>query len=761
MPIEDLLQKTDFCPEPMAVLSPDGTINACNGPFAQQLSVASEGLVGTRLDSLAAVSAHAIEEYLHACMVTQGVVQGSLLLQRRADTVAVQARAVAYSARPGASASEILLRLSAEKEQTPESASDPVRIMPARWREIEDSLRRQSQILEVTLASIGEAIIVTDIHGRASFMNTVAEALTGWTSEAAKGLDLSRVFRVISEQNREPLEGLVSKVLRTGVIHGVANHTLLIRRDGREIPIENSAAPIRTATGALFGVVLVFKDVTARRRAEHERGWLAAIVESSNDAIVSKSLDGQITSWNPAAERLFGYTAEETIGNSITLIIPPDLWEEERQILARLRAGERIEHFETIRITRDGRRLEVSLTVSPIKDQAGCIVGASKIARDISERKQDERVVREADRRKDEFLATLSHELRNPLAPIRNAAHILCKKEHSDPQMKLACTIIDRQLRQVTRLVDDLLDISRVTNGGLALINEPFDLRTLLRTLQTSLQPAFTANAQTLRVALPEDPLYVEADRARLMQVFTNLLTNANKYTPDGGLIEVAASRNNDRILVSVRDTGIGIAQEMLDRVFELFAQVDRSSQRSRGGLGIGLTLAQRLIKAQGGRIRVRSEGPEKGSEFVVELPASAAPAPVHAAPPNRAAPVSRKVLVVDDNTDSAVTLAALLGSFGHDTRSAHSGRSALDITETFRPDVVILDIGMPEMDGYETARQLRARYGSQAIRLIALTGWVDSGDRARAEGTGFDAYVVKPSDLGTLVQLIAHQEPI
>lgn len=759
MPIKDLLQKTDFFPEPMAVLSPDGTINACNRPFAQQLSVPSEGLVGTRLDSLAALSAHAIEEYLHACMATQDVVQGSLLLQRRADTVAVQARAVAYSARPGASASEILLRLSAEKEQSPgqESAADPARIVPARWREIEDSLRRQSHILEVTLASIGEAVIVTDIHGRPSFMNTVAEALTGWTTEGAKGLDLTRVFRVINEQNREPCEDLVSRVLRTGVIHGVANHTLLIRRDGREIPIENSAAPIRTSTGALFGVVLVFKDVTARRRAEHERGWLAAIVESSNDAIVSKSLDGQITSWNPAAERLFGYTAEETIGKSIMLIIPPDLWAEEQELLARLRAGERIEHFETVRIARDGRRLEVSLTVSPIRDQSGRIVGASKIARDISERKQDERVAREADRRKDEFLATLSHELRNPLAPIRNAAHILCKKEHSDPELKLACTIIDRQLRQLTRLVDDLLDISRVTNGGLALINEPFDLRALLRTLQTSLQPAFTANAQTLRVALPEDPLYVEGDRARLMQVFTNLLTNANKYTPDGGLIEVEASRNNDRVLVSVRDTGIGIAQEMLDTVFELFAQVDRSSQRSRGGLGIGLTLAQRLIKAHGGRIRVRSDGPEKGSEFIVELPVSAAPAPVHAAPPvDRAAQVSRKVLVVDDNIDSAVTLAALLGSFGHDTRVAHSGRSALDITETFRPDVVILDIGMPEMDGYETARQLRARHGSRAIRLIALTGWVDSGDRGRAEGRGFDAYVVKPSDLGTLVQLIA-----
>lgn len=759
MPIKDLLQKTDFFPEPMALLSPDGTINACNGPFARELSVSPEGLVGTRLESLAALSAHAIEEYLHACMVTQDVVQGSLLLQRRADTVAFQARGVAYAARPGASASEILLRLSAGQEQTPgeESAPESARIVPARWREIEDSLRRQSQILEVTLASIGEAVIVTDIHGRPSYMNTVAEALTGWTTESAKGLDLTRIFPVINEYNREPVEDLVAKVLRTGVIHGVANHTLLIRRDGREIPIENSAAPIRTSTGALFGVVLVFKDVTARRRAEHERGWLAALVESSNDAIVSKSLDGQITSWNPAAERLFGYTAGEAIGHSIMLIIPPELREEERELLARLRAGERIEHFETLRITRDGRRLEVSLTVSPIKDQSGRIVGASKIARDISERKQNDRLAREAERRKDEFLATLSHELRNPLAPIRNATHILCKKEHSDPEGKLACTIIDRQLRQLTRLVDDLLDISRVTNGGLELISEPFDLRALLRTLQTSLQPAFTANTQTLRLLLPEDPLYVEADRARLMQVFTNLLTNANKYTPDGGLIEVEGSRENDRVLISVRDTGIGIAPEMLDRVFELFAQVDRSSQRSRGGLGIGLTLAQRLIHAHGGRIRVRSDGPGKGSEFIVELRASAAPAIVRPVlTDNRLRRVSRKVLVVDDNIDSAVTLSALLDSFGHNTRVAHSGRSALDIAEIFRPDVVILDIGMPEMDGYETARELRALYGSQAIRLIALTGWVDAGDRARAEGTGFDAYVVKPSDLGTLVELIA-----
>ena len=351
------------------------------------------------------------------------------------------------------------------------------------------------------------------------------------------------------------------------------------------------------------------------------REWLAAVVDSADDAIVSHMFDGRIVSWNPAAARLFGYSQSEAVGNPMTLIIPTERQEEGRQMLTRVFAGERIERVETTRVARDGRRVEVSLTISPVRDRAGRLIGMSQIVRDIDERKRNERAAREADRRKDEFLATLSHELRNPLAPISSATRTLLQLEPADSAARTACAVIDRQLQQLTRLVDDLLDIGRIAAGSVELIKERFDLRELLNTAQASLLPAFANAGQSFRLHLPEDPLWVEADRTRLLQVFTNLLTNANKYTPDGGVVEVDSGRRGEWIVVSVRDSGIGISAEMLERVFDLFAQVDRSARRTRGGLGIGLALAKRLLEVHGGRIEARSDGPGKGTEFVLQLP--------------------------------------------------------------------------------------------------------------------------------------------
>ncbi len=758
MPIRDLLQGTDFFPEPMALVRRDGTIDSFNQPFAEQLALPPERLQGARLDSLAAMSAVAIEEYVRACASSQQAVKGSLLLRRRAETIALQARGIAYPPRSVPSVSQILLRLTAEGAESAAAGSPPGSNGASlhEWRESEDSLRRQSHILEVTLASIGDAVIVTDAEGRATFLNPAAEALTGWATQSAKGRALDEIFPILNEYSRKPVVNPVVRVLRTGTIVGLANHTLLIARDGREIPIDNSAAPIRSPSGELFGVVLVFRDVSAQRRAHHERAWLAEIVNSSNDAIISKTLDGQITSWNHAAVLLFGYSAEEAIGKSITLIIPPERHAEEREVLARLRAGERIEHFETIRVTRDGRRVEVSLTVSPIRNEDGHIVGASKIARDISDRKIHERALREADRRKDEFLATLAHELRNPLAPIRNAAHVLCRAQHAEPTLRTACEIMDRQLRQLTRLVDDLLDVSRVATGGVQLVREKVDVKALLNTMAASLQPAYSAESQTLTVSFADQPLYTHGDRTRLMQVFANVMTNANKYTPDGGRIDIEARREGRYVVVSVRDTGIGISEPMLERVFELFAQVDPSSRLTRGGLGIGLTLAKRLVELHGGHIEARSAGRDRGSEFIVRLPACDPPATEDIpSAPSPFPPVTRKILVVDDNVDGAVSLSILLDNAGHDTRVAHGGLEALAVAEEFLPDVVILDIGMPGLDGYETARRIRERPWSTGVRLIALTGWGQQADREKAARAGFDAHLVKPADLRVLQEML------
>src|SRR4051812_12765959 len=364
MPIKELLGATDFFLEPMVLVSRAGIIETPNQSFAEQLELPVESLPGRRRDTLAAASASAVQEHLRASTESVRAVAGSPLLRRRAETSALQARGVAYPPNSAPSASHVLLQLVSQKQ---EPFSSSTRSRSARnaenWYEIEQSLRRQSQILEVTLASIGDAVLVTDDQGHITFTNSVASRLTEWPLEQAKGRPLTEVFPIINEHTRKPVENPVSKVLQTGTIVGLANHTMLISRSGREIPIDDSAAPIRLPDGTLFGVVLVFRDITEQRRSEHARAWLADIVESSDDAIVSKTLNGQITSWNPGATRLFGYAPEEIIGKSITTIVPTELHAEEADVLAHLRRGERVDHFETVRVAKDGRRVEISLTV--------------------------------------------------------------------------------------------------------------------------------------------------------------------------------------------------------------------------------------------------------------------------------------------------------------------------------------------------------------------------------------------------------------
>jgi PAS domain S-box-containing protein len=508
----------------------------------------------------------------------------------------------------------------------------------------------------------------------------------------------------------------------------------------------------------MLGSVRVFRDVTERTRAEEARARLAAIVESSDDAIVGKTLDGVIRSWNASAERLFGYTAQEAIGQSILLIIPPERQAEEKMILERLRRGERVDHFDTVRLAKGGRPIDISLTISPIRDSSGTIIGASKVARDITERKRTEEALREADRRKDEFLALLAHELRNPLAPLRNGLQVM-RLASNDPQaLSQTRAMMERQLGHMVRLIDDLLDVSRVSRNKMELRRARISLAEVVGHAIETARPQIDAAGLELTVSLPRQKIYLDADLTRLAQVVSNLLTNSAKYTERGGHVWLTAEQRPGELIVSVRDTGIGIPAEALPTIFDMFSQVDRSLERSRGGLGIGLALVKGLVEMHGGTVKAESPGPGKGSTFTVRLPtleSDPEPAPTAPREVKSATGTGLRILVVDDNRDSTLSMAMMLQLMGDEVRTAHDGVAAVQAAETFQPHVILMDVGMPRMNGYEATRRIREQPWGQTINIIALTGWGQEGDRQRSQEAGCNGHLVKPVSLPDLQELL------
>ena len=628
------------------------------------------------------------------------------------------------------------------------------------------------ELFRVTLRSIGDAVITTDTQGRITYLNEVGESLTGWSHEDALGQPLERVFQIVNEVTRLPVESPATRALREGVVVGLANHTVLIQKDGKECPIDDSAAPIRNELGYVSGCVLIFRDVTVQRLIERDKAnqlltarLLASIVETSNDAIISKSLDGIIQTWNAAAERLFGFTAEEVVGRHISLVIPPERLAEEEQIIASLKAGKRIEHYETERLRKNGQLFEVSLTISPIKDDSGNVIGASKIARDITERKRIENDLQrlaanlsDADRRKNEFLATLAHELRNPLAPMSNMLEVV-KRAGTDGQIiKRAHETLERQLGQMVRLVDDLLDLNRITHDRLELRQSEVELSTVIQQAVEVARPLIDKAGHKLIVDLPDEPIYLNADRARLAQVFGNLLNNSSKYTRPHGTITLSAKQTDGEVVVTVKDTGAGIPRDKLASIFDMFMQVDGTAERSQGGLGIGLTLVKRLAEMHGGSIEARSAGEGQGSELIVRLPVISKPAIVsQPGPAIEPEPTpQRQILIVDDNRDSADSLAMLLEITGNKTYMAHDGEEAIEAIEKHRPEVVLLDIGLPKLDGHEVCRRVRQQPWGKDIVMIALTGWGQEDDRRKSEEAGFNGHIVKPVDYEKLLDLLS-----
>lgn len=764
---------------------------------------------------------------------------------------------------------------------------------------VEQELFAERERLRITLASIGDAVVSTDADGKVVFLNAVAERLTGWKQAEAAGQPVASVLSLIHETTRAPVENPALRALRERRVIDLANHTLLIARDGRERPIDDSATPMLGPDGGALGAVLVFRDVSERKQAEEARARHAAIVESSDDAIVSKTLDGVILSWNAGAERVFGYGAAEAIGQNITFLIPPNRLPEEIDIVARLKQGLRIEHFETVRVAKGGRLVDISLSVSPIKDEDGNVIGAAKIARDITARKRTEEALREsesgrqeaaerlalavtaaslgdwswdattdtmafssraaaifgqpspcrltrmelqalihqedreraraevarsiaahsqyeieyrllrpsgeqvwisskgraqyrpdgstsgifgvvqditerkrleqelrqraeqladADRRKDEFIALLAHELRNPLAPIRAGLHLLKLGVADATAHERARAMMDRQLSHMVRLIDDLLDVSRITTNRLHLQRKPVLLGDVVSHALEVVGPAMQAAGHTLEISLPERPVVLDADLTRLAQVFGNLLSNSAKYTPGGGRISLRGEVRDHELVVTVKDTGIGIPADALPHVFEMFSQVDRNVERGTGGLGIGLALVRGLVQTHGGVVSAESPGPGQGSTFTVTLPlqsdGSAAPVTPAALEP-AAVTARRKVVIADDSVDGAEAMAELLEALGNEAHIAHDGVSVVKLVERVRPQLVLMDVGMPGQNGLDATRQIRGQSWGRHVTIIALTGWGQEADRQRSHDAGCDGHLVKPVDLLKIEKLL------
>jgi PAS domain S-box-containing protein len=789
-----------------------------------------------------------------------------------------------------------------------------------RARRAERAAREQRELLRITLHSIGDGVIATDTQGRVTFLNEVAQSLTGWTQEKAIGQALGTVFRIVSQETHLPGDDLVARALREGRVIGLANHTLLIAQDGTERAIEDSAAPIRDEAGVVVGVILVFRDVSEKQRSElmiqDARAYAESIVDTvrepllvltgdfhvasasrsfyqtfqttpaqtqgqllyelgdglwdipalrrlleqtlvhetsfhnfevehvfptighkimllnarkinrevnrtefillaiediterrhaelglreseerfrllvegvADHAIMLLDPDGRVVSWNEGVGRILGYVEEEILGQSAAVFFPLEdrqagrFENELQQARTTGRAGD-----DLWLVRKDGKRFWASGANTALHDANGRLRGFIKILRDLTERKELEETLREraeqlaeADRHKDEFLAMLAHELRNPLAPIRNALQTERLADPSPkPGVQEAREIMERQVEHLVRLVDDLLDVSRISRGKIQLHKERIDLATVLARAIEGSRPIIDGRNHVLELVLPNEMLLVEADPVRLAQVFLNLLTNAAKYTPEGGRIQLLAEvvlasalphsggDEQQEVVVRVRDTGVGIPAEMLAQVFDLFTQVDPTLDRTEGGLGIGLTLVRRLTEMHGGRVEAFSAGPGRGSEFVVRLPLAARemPSGVPKTPAGGAARrrlVHRRILVVDDNRDAAESLAVLLRLLGHDVRTAYDGRLALETAAGYDPNVILLDIGLPGLDGFEVCQRLRASPDRAKAVIIAMTGYGQEEDKRHSQKAGFDAHLVKPVDLGALQDVLARPELI
>ncbi len=636
----EFLSFADILPDAVILVHPDGQVLGQNRSAKTTLGVsAAKTLEDLCSDPLGEVAA-----YLRTCARVRTPLPGSLTLRGGAKHSVYGA---VLQPRTRSEQPLIALRIVPGERALSEFTSLKQKIAALNraiheQRRTEAEVRRQREWLRVTLRSIGDAVIATDINGHVMFMNPVAQWLTGWTEDEAVGQPIDEVFRILNEASREPCANPITRALSEGVVVGLANHTLLLSRSGIEWPIDDSAAPIRDDDGEVVGAVLVFHEI------------------------------------------------------------------------------------------RDRRRLE-----------------------DLARQRLEELVA--ADRRKDEFLATLAHELRNPLAPIMTATALLALPDGGVNRHERARSVIHRQVQQLSRLVDDLLDVSRITRGNIELRQRKgLDVATIIdHALETS-RPIIDASGHELTLDVAPGVAFVDGDPTRLEQVVCNLLNNAAKYTPRGGKISVSAKVSGAKAELRIRDTGIGITADLLPHVFDSFVQGARSLDRAQGGLGIGLTLVKKLVTLHGGSCSCSSKGEGLGAEFVVRLPLSADQVrSVTSEGASTSSASKRRVLVVDDNRDGAEQLATYLELSGHMVFVAHDGLTAIELFRIERPDVAIIDIGLPGIDGFEVARRLCKFQDASPCVLVALTGYGQEHDRQLALEAGFSHHLLKPMAPDAIAELL------
>jgi two-component system CheB/CheR fusion protein len=615
-----------------------------------------------------------------------------------------------------------------------------------------EALRRQREELRLVTDTMSAGMVRVSADLRYIWVNRVFAA---WCGRSAEDLVGRPIAEAIGEDGVRALRPYVERLLSGERVE----YERLARfpRLGQRW-IHSVAEPTFDASGATSGWVAVISDIHGRKESEAAleaaREQLQLVADSMPAAVALVSRDLRYIWVNRRCLEWLGMSAGEVIGRPMLEVIGRGNLDAIRPYIERVLEGEHVQYERLVRYGGMGERWVRNL-FSPTRDGSGWI----SVISDIHERKVMEERLREAERRKDEFLATLAHELRNPLAPIRNAVALLAKKSAPDPELAWSREVIERQVAQLTRLIDDLLDIARIAAGKLLIRKERLPLeRAIDMALETS-RPHITAAGHRLSVLLPSERVTVEGDPARLAQVFSNLLNNAARYTEGEGEITLSAEIEGREVVVSVQDNGIGFAPEVAGRLFQPFSQLTSSNERSHGGLGIGLSLVQGIVALHGGCVEARSAGAGEGAEFIVRLPLPSLNDPVpqstqEAAMKSALPAAGVKVLVADDNRDAADSLQRILALYGYEVEVAYDGRAAIDLDCGFRPRVAVLDIGMPGANGFEVARSIRARRGGD-VTLIALTGWGQEGDRRKAMEAGFDYHLTKPVDPGALNDLL------